>query len=202
MFFSPPRSAPVLRSTAGKSAFTIRARTTAKLRSPAAQKWVVCDLDFQTGKIRWQRELRSAVSPIAKHVKNSFASETPVTDGERVYVYFATVGLLAALDLNGQIVWTKDIGARNGASEYGTGSSPAAAQGSFMYIVNDNSTQSFLAAFDQKTGKELWRSGAREKRTAGQLRFIWENDLRTEIVTAATEQSPFLRSRRPTPAGS
>jgi len=155
-----------------------------KLRSTAPQKWVICDLDFKTGKIRWQRELRNAVSPIAKHVKNSFASETPVADGERVYVYFASIGLLAALDLNGQTVWTKDIGGGNGASEYGTGSSPVLHKDR-LYIVNDNATRSFLAAFDKKTGKELWRA-TREENQSWATPFIWQNELRTEIVTAAT----------------
>jgi len=155
-----------------------------KLRSPAPQKWAILDVDFKTGKIRWQRELRSAVSPMAKHVKNSFASETPVTDGERVYLYFGTIGLLAALDFNGQTVWTKDIGARNGREEYGTGSSPALYKDR-LYIVSDNSAQSFIAAFDKSTGKELWRV-VREENESWATPFIWENEFRTEIVTAAT----------------
>src|SRR5579872_1224516 len=115
-----------------------------KLKSPAPQKWAICDIDFKTGKMRWQRELLTAVSPMAKHVKNSFASETPVTDGERVYVYFASPGLLAALDLTGQTVWTKNIGGLAGRSEFGTGSSPALYRGR-LYIVHDNSSQSFIA---------------------------------------------------------
>jgi outer membrane protein assembly factor BamB len=155
-----------------------------KLRSPAPQKWVICDVDFKTGKIRWQRELRSAVSPIAKHVKNSFASETPVTDGERVYVYFASIGTLAALDFKGQTVWTNEQGGLNGRSEYGTGSSPVLYKDR-LYIVNDNSTQSFLAAFDKRTGKELWRV-VRQETESWATPLIWETQLRTEIVTAST----------------
>jgi outer membrane protein assembly factor BamB len=159
-----------------------------KLRSPAPQKWIVYDVDFKTGKIRWQRELRSAVSPIAKHVKNSFASETAATDGERVYVSFATIGVLAAMDLNGQVAWTVDVGGLNGGlngrSEYGTASSPVLHKDR-LYLVNDNSTKSFLAAFDKKTGNELWRV-SREENESWATPFIWENELRTEIVTAGT----------------
>ena len=63
---------------------------------------MVYDIDFKTGKIRWERELHKGVPPLLRHIKNSYASETPVTDGERVYVYFGSIGLVAALDMQGQ----------------------------------------------------------------------------------------------------
>ena len=50
-------------------------------------RWVLYDVDFQTGKIRWERAIHAAVPQQSTHQKNSYASETPVTDGERVYVY-------------------------------------------------------------------------------------------------------------------
>ena len=61
-------------------------------------RWLVYDIDFETGAVRWARELHRAAPDIARHLKNSYASETPVTDGERVYVYFGSIGLAAALD--------------------------------------------------------------------------------------------------------
>src|SRR5207247_2432204 len=130
-----------------------------------------------------ERELRREVPPYAKHLKNSFASETPVTDGELLYVYFGSIGLVAALDLNGKTVWTKELGSfgtlRNGA-EYGSAASPVLYKNR-LYIVNDNLTQSFIAAFDAKTGRELWRTNRQE---AGNWStpYVWENELRTEIV--------------------
>ena len=56
-----------------------------------------------------------------------------------------------------------------------------------IYIVNDNDEQSFLAAFDKRTGKEIWRVD-REEGTNWSTPFVWENELRTEIVTTGTEQ--------------
>jgi outer membrane protein assembly factor BamB len=55
-------------------------------------RWVVYCVDFKTGKIRWEREVYKGILASAqlKHLKNSYASETPVTDGERVYAYFGT----------------------------------------------------------------------------------------------------------------
>ena len=95
-----------------------------KTRSTAVNRWMVYDIDFQTGKIRWSRELSRRIPPIGRHVKNSFASETAVIDGERVYVYFGAVGVVAALDLNGQPVWVKDVPAHETYFDMGTAASP------------------------------------------------------------------------------
>ena len=71
-------------------------------------RWVLYDVDFQTGKIRWEQTIHAAVPPQPMHQKNSYASETPVTDGERVYVYLGYLGLFA-FDMNGKPVWSKPM---------------------------------------------------------------------------------------------
>ena len=151
--------------------------------STAEHRWVVYDIDFNTGRIRWERELHKAVPATAKHLKNTFASETPVTDGERLYVYLGSIGLLTALDFGGRTVWKKDLGTfptNRQNAEYGTAASPVL-HDNRLYVVNDNLNQSFLGAFDARTGQELWRV-SREERGNWSTPFIWENDLRTEIV--------------------
>jgi outer membrane protein assembly factor BamB len=153
------------------------------IKSTAPHRWMVYDVDFTTGKIRWEKELRSGIPPHPKHLKNTFASETPVTDGERLYVYFGSIGLVAALDLNGKVLWTRELGmfpTNREAAEYGSAASPVLHKGR-LYIVNDNLTQSFLAAFDAKTGDEIWRVN-REEGGNWSTPIIWENELRTEIV--------------------
>src|SRR5216684_340789 len=154
------------------------------IKADAEQRWMVYDVDFQTGKIRWERQMHRGQPPLLRHVKNSYASETAVTDGERVYVYFGSIGLLAALDLNGKTVWIKELGAFNTQVELGTGASPVLYKDR-IYIVNDNTTQSYLAAFDKRTGAEVWRVN-REERGNWSTPLVWENDLRTEIVTTGT----------------
>ncbi len=151
-------------------------------RSSASHRWLVYDLDFATGEVRWVRELQSAVPQIERHLKNSFASETPVTDGERLYVYFGTIGLVAALDLDGALLWRRELGVFNGRQRFGTAASPALHDGR-LYVVNDNTTQSFLVALDAATGAEVWRV-ERDEVENWATPFVWENDLRTEIVTA------------------
>jgi len=151
-------------------------------RSTATHRWLVYDLDFQTGAVRWERELFATVPGIERHLKNSFASETPVTDGERLYVYFGTIGLVAALDLDGEEVWRRELGVYNGRQRFGTAASPALHEGR-LFVVNDNTTQSFLVALDAETGDEIWRA-ARDEVENWATPFIWQNDLRIEIVTA------------------
>ena len=64
-------------------------------RKPATDvhRWMVYCVDFKTGKIRWEQEVKKGPPENPRHLKNSYASETPVTDGERVYAYFGNIGL-------------------------------------------------------------------------------------------------------------
>jgi outer membrane protein assembly factor BamB len=153
--------------------------------SAAEHRWVVYDVALATGKVRWQREIRRALPGLPKHQKNSYASETPVTDGTRVYVLFGGVGLYA-LNFEGQVVWSKafaDVKFRNG---WGSGASPVLHRGR-LYVVCDNDTQSFVVAFDAETGRELWKVN-RQEGTNWSTPFVWEHDQRTELVTTGSDK--------------
>ena len=119
-------------------------------------RWMLYDIDFETGRVRWARELHREVPAMTRHLKNSYASETPVTDGERVYVYFGAIGMVAALDFDGEVLWTKETGTFNTMLAMATASSPALHEDR-LYVLNDNTTQSFLTALDTVTGEEVWR---------------------------------------------
>ena len=153
-----------------------------RTRAAGEHRWMIYDVDFDTGKIKWQHELARGVPKVQRHIKNSFASETPVTDGERVYAYFGSIGLLAAIDLNGRRVWMQELGAYDGRQAFGTAASPAL-HGDRLYVVHDNVTESFMAAYDKRTGKEIWRV-KRDEVENWATPFIWQNEVRTEIVTA------------------
>ena len=152
-----------------------------KTKAAAPHQWFVHDIDVKTGTIRWSREMHVGMPPILRHRKNSFASETPATDGERVYVFFGSIGLIAALDMKGQVLWKKDVGAYNGPQEFAPAASPIL-HGDRLYVLNDNTRESFLVALDKKTGRAIWRV-QREEVENWATPFVWENKLRTEIVT-------------------
>lgn len=153
-----------------------------RTRAAGEHRFMVYDVDFKTGKIRWQREILRIQPRVQRHIKNSFASETPVTDGERVYVYFGSTGIVSALDFNGRPVWTKELTALDGRQAFGTAASPALYKDRLI-VVDDNARDSFIAAFNKATGEELWRS-PRDEVENWSTPFVWENALRTEIVTA------------------
>jgi outer membrane protein assembly factor BamB len=146
-------------------------------------RWMVYCFDFKTGKTLWEREVYKGVPKTSHHLKNTYASETPVTDGERVYAYFGSVGLFV-FDLNGKPLWSKPFDPV--ATRYGWGSaaSPIVYNGR-LYIVNDNDDHSSLMALDKKTGDVIWKTD-RDEKTNWATPYVWENSKRTEIVTPGT----------------
>ena len=144
--------------------------------------WVYC-LDLDSGKVRWKEKVHAGRPPSGIHLKNSFASETPVTDGERVYFYFGNVGIFA-FDLDGKRVWSQPVEPHPTRFGWGTAASPVL-HGDRIYVVNDNEEKSFLLALDKRTGKELWRV-PRDEKSNWSTPFVWRNSKRTEIITPGT----------------
>ncbi|HSC27639.1 MAG TPA: PQQ-binding-like beta-propeller repeat protein [Vicinamibacterales bacterium] len=148
--------------------------------------YVVIALDARTGKVVWQQEAHRGAPFGGRHRKNTYASETPATDGERIYASFGgNVGIFC-YSLDGTLLWKRSWEPQPIYLDFGTASSPIVYKGR-VYQLHDNDGQSFLAALDAKTGKEVWTV----KRTdlAGRIPsgwatpFIWESGARTEIVT-------------------
>ncbi len=148
-------------------------------------RWVVYALDFDSGKIVWEREVHRGIPPQSRHDKNTFAAETPVTDGEHLYAYFGNVGLFC-LDRTGKIVWKKSwdpVATRLG---WGTAASPVLHQDR-VYVVNDNDTKSYLTALDKKTGQTIWTVDRAEESNWA-TPYMWQNAQRTEIITPGTKK--------------
>lgn len=143
---------------------------------------VLC-LDLASGRMLWQRSVHQGASNSPIHLKNSFASETPVTDGERVYAYFGNLGLYC-LDLEGNVEWSRRFEPRATRYGWGTAASPVL-HGERLYVVNDNEQESFLIALDKKTGEQVWRV-ERDEKSNWATPFVWKNETRTEIVTPGT----------------
>jgi outer membrane protein assembly factor BamB len=142
-------------------------------------KWEVYCLNRADGKVVWKQTAIERKPPIPKHSSNTYATETPVTDGERVYAYFGMVGVYC-FDMDGKPLWNKDLGSYPMGMGHGTGSSPVLDDGR-LFIQCDNEQKSFLVALDAKTGKELWRVD-RPERTSWSTPLVWKNKVRTEVV--------------------
>jgi len=156
-------------------------------RKPASDvhRWMVYCVDFKTGKIRWEQEVKKGPPEISRHLKNSYASETPVTDGERVYAYFGNIGLFC-FDMQGKPLWSKKWGPFATRYGWGTAASPVLYKDR-LYLVNDNDTESFMVALNKKTGEQIWRV-EREQGTNWATPYIWETGSRTEIITPGTKK--------------
>jgi len=147
--------------------------------------WLVYAFDFDTGELEWTSEVNVGEPQFDRHLKNTFASSTPVTDGERVYAYFGNVGVFA-LDMAGEVVWERRFDPAVTRLGWGPAASPVLHDDT-LFIVNDNDDQSFVVALDAATGAERWRVD-RDEGTNWSTPFVWQHDARTELVTAGSDQ--------------
>jgi len=126
---------------------------------PALRKehrFVVMCLDRNTGKVLWERTAKTAAPPEAHQIPyGSYASNTPVTDGKRVYAFLESRGIFV-YDLNGVLQWQKDFPPLHKRGEFGEGT-PTMLDGNTLYLKFDQEQNSYLLALDKNTGKELWR---------------------------------------------
>ena len=138
-------------------------------------------LRLSDGSQVWDREVVSRKPPFKIHPSNSYATESPVTDGKNVYAYFASVGVIACLDMKGELIWKRELGAFKTGNDFGTGSSLAIHDGR-VFVQCDNEKASFVCALDCATGEDVWRHD-REGKTSWSSPVVWENEMRTELVT-------------------
>ncbi len=153
--------------------------------SSAVHHWIVYCFDWDSGEIVWQEAVHKGKPPHPVHIKNTYASETPVTDGERVYFYFGNIGVFC-FDMEGEELWRKRIEPAKIRHNWGTAASPVL-HGDRLFIVNDNDSQSYLLALNKRKGDEVFRVD-RDEKSNWVTPYVWQNAERTEIVTCGTEK--------------
>jgi hypothetical protein len=152
----------------------------------SSHQWKVMALDKLTGKLLWQQTAHEGVPKTKRHPKSSQASPSPATNGSVVVAYFGSEGLYA-YSTDGKLLWQKDLGIQNAGwffdpdSEWGAASSPVLYKNSVI-VLCDRQKDSFIAAFDLKDGKELWRTARAEVSTWGTPTVVAGKD-RSEVVT-------------------
>jgi outer membrane protein assembly factor BamB len=149
-------------------------------------RYMVLAVDARTGKVVWEREAHRAKPFGGRHRKNTYASETPTTDGERVYASFGgNVGVFC-YSMDGELLWKRTWSPQPIYLDFGTASSPVVHHGR-LYQLHDNDGESFLSALEAKSGKEIWNVARAD--TASMMKsgwatpLVWQNSRRTEIVT-------------------
>lgn len=134
----------------------------APVEESVPHRWAVYCLDKTTGAVLWSRVAAEGVPRIKRHPKATHANSTPATDGNYVVAFFGAEGLFC-FDMEGTPLWKKDFGVLDSgyfavpSAQWGFGSSPVIHDGR-VFVQCDVQTNSFVAAFDVKTGHELWRA--------------------------------------------
>ena len=162
----------------------VRARDNESPEESDAISYRLIALDASTGKVKWEQEAVNARPFGGRHRKNTYASETPYTDGERLYVSFGQNVGLFVYTLDGKLLWKKSWEPQPIYLDFGTASSPVVHDGRVL-LLHDNETASYILALDAKTGNELWRTErprANFLNSAWNTPFVWKNDVRTEII--------------------
>ncbi len=142
-------------------------------------------LDRRSGKTLWQTILHEAVPHEGGHRDASQASNSPVTDGEHLFAYFGSRGLYC-LDMQGKVVWKKDLGRMRTVMGFGEGSSPRL-YGDTIVVNFDHEGDSFIVALDKMTGEERWRV-ARDERTTWSTPLVIEDEGQARVVVSATNR--------------
>ncbi len=148
--------------------------------------WMVYCLSLKTGEVLWKHEAHKGKPQIPRHPKNTYAAETPVTDGKRLYVLFGDVGLYA-YDFEGRQLWAHPIEPKKTKLGYGAAASPVV-QGDQVIMVYDNEEESYIAAVDSASGQTRWQA-LRDEKSIWATPLAWEHDGRTEIVATGKKEN-------------
>jgi len=143
---------------------------------------VIC-LDADEGNVMWSKAVARQSPKTRRHTKNTYASETPVTDGKYVFASFGSAGLFC-VDFEGNVVWQRDLGLMRRQRGWGTGASPILFRDTVIFNC-DSDDDSYIAAFDKVTGNPVWRTERNEGASWG-TPFLFEAESRTIVVTNAT----------------
>ena len=146
-------------------------------------RFSVLAVDRKQGELVWQKTVREGFPHESVHETGSYASNSPVTDGEHLIVSFGSNGLFG-LDLDGELVWETELGRMHSKHGHGEGSSVVLAGG--RVIVNfDHQGQSYVAAYDKRTGERLWKRD-RDEVTSWATPIVVEHGGQHQVIVSGT----------------
>ncbi len=172
-------------SEESKTTFQAKDRGIGLAGDNAKHTWKIYCVDKKSGKVLWDKTAHTGVPRSKRHVKASQANSTPVTDGRYVVALMNSEGLFC-YDLNGKQIWKQDLGVLNpglygdATSEWGQASSPIIYK-DLVIVQSDGHKQSFIAAYNLKDGKQVWRV-ERGEITSWSTPTIYEGKTRAELI--------------------
>ncbi|MFK7769309.1 MAG: PQQ-binding-like beta-propeller repeat protein [Mariniblastus sp.] len=149
--------------------------------------WVLC-LNRNDGSVAWKKKVNECVPNEGHHSTASFSSASPVTNGEHIYCSFGSYGLYC-LDMEGNVVWDRDLGDMQTRNSFGEGASPEIFKDK-LAIIWDHEGQSFVEVMNAKTGKQIWRKD-RPEPTGWATPRIVEFGGKTQVIVNATEVKSY-----------
>jgi outer membrane protein assembly factor BamB len=150
-------------------------------------RFLVMSFDRQTGKLRWQETAAERVPHEGHHETNSYASGSPATDGQRLYVSFGSFGTYC-YDLDGKLQWQRDLGRMNTRSGFGEAVTPVV-HGDSLLLNWDQEADSALYCLDTRTGRTRWKIDRDEHNTSWHTPFVVETNKGTEVIVNGTTRA-------------
>ena len=154
---------------------------------PVTQRheFVVLAVNRRDGKILWQKSVHKKLPNEGGHTTGSLASNSAVTDGEHVFAYFGSHGLYC-LDMHGEVKWQKQFGEMQTKHGHGESASPVL-HGDKVFVNWDHDGPCFVAAFDKRTGGQVWKVD-RDEETSWSSPIVIENEGRAMLIVAGTNR--------------
>ncbi|MBI4326424.1 MAG: PQQ-binding-like beta-propeller repeat protein [Chloroflexi bacterium] len=148
-------------------------------------KFMVVAVDRRDGKVLWERTVREELPHQGGHRTASLASASPVADGEHLFAHFGSWGLYG-LSLSGEVQWQTDLGQLETLHGHGEGSSPAL-HGETLIVNWDHEGESFVAAFDKRSGRQLWKT-PRNRASSWTTPIVAEQDGQPQVIISGSKR--------------
>ena len=162
----------------------------APVQNDSAHRFELRAYDLANGAPVWTTELRRGVPKTRRHTKSSQANATPVTDGERIVTLLGSMGVLLCHDLEGNLLWEREVGVLNSGwfydpdYQWGHASSPVI-HGGAVIVLADVHGDAFLGAFNLEDGEPLWRT-SRDEVSTFSTPFVHDVGGDAEVVVNGT----------------
>ncbi len=148
-------------------------------------QFAVLAIDRFTGQVVWRRTVASRQPHGSTHESATWASNSPVTDGEHVISFFGSNGLYC-LDTSGRLIWERDLGDMQVKHGHGEGASPVL-HGETVLVNWDHEADSFIVALAKRTGEELWRR-SRDEVTSWATPIVVTHNGQAQVVVSGTKR--------------